>query len=99
MNDCFIYLSLFLFFLFLNPRPWPEGCYELGSVRPFVLSSFCPSIFSPFRPSLQKLFGIGLLDFFEAWHGVRGPCCTVRDRAGFFEKNIFAPNMEKMDQK
>ena len=64
-HEWLFYLPLIIFiFLFLNLRPWPEGCYELGSVRPFVLSSFCPSIFSPFRPSLQKLFGIGLLDFF-----------------------------------
>ena len=42
--------------------------------------------------------GIGSLFFSETQHGVRGPCVVVRDRARFFEKNIFAPTMGKMDQ-
>ena len=29
--------------------------------------------------------------FPETQHGIRGLCEVVHDRAGFFEKNIFAP--------
>ena len=56
---------------FLDPRLWPEGSYELGSVRPSILPSFCLKVF------------LGLAHFH---HGVRGPCAAVRDRARFFEE-------------
>ena len=71
---------------FLDPRLWPEGSYELGSVRPSILPSFCLKVF------------LGLAHFH---HGVRGPCAAVRDRARFFEekKKKIAPKMGKMEQK
>ena len=57
----------------LDPRPWPEGSYELGCL------SFCPSAL----PS-GTFLGIGSLVFSETRHGVRGPCGDALDRARFF---------------
>ena len=65
---------------------WPEGFYELGSVRPSVLS-------------YESFLGIGSLVFSETHHGVRHPCFVVRDRTGFFGENLFDPKMGKMGQK
>ena len=62
---------------FLEPRPWPEGSYELESVCPSVLSS-------------RSFLGIGSLVFCETQHGVDGPCVVVHDRARFLKK-IFLP--------
>ena len=45
-----------------------------------------------------SFLGIGSLVFSESQHGVN-PCLVVRDRAGFFLKNLFAPKMRKMGQK
>ena len=50
---------------------------------------------------LSIILSIGFLQinssiFPAAKHGFRYPCAVVRDRAGFFENNLFAP---KMDQK
>ena len=70
----------------LDPGPWPEGSYELGSVCPSVLLS-------------RSFLWIGSLVFSETQHGVRGPCLVVHDRAGFFLKNLFAPKMGKTGQK
>ena len=67
---------------------WPEGSYEIGSVR----LSYRPSIL----PS-GSFLGIGSLVFSET-HVVRGPCVVVRDRDEFFEKR-FAPKMGKIAQK
>ena len=55
----------------LDPRPWPEGSYETGSVR----QSF--HLFLGF-------LGFGSLLFSETWHGVRGPYIVVSDRARIF---------------
>ena len=64
---------------FWDLRPWPEGSYELGSVRPSVLLSF--------HPSVRKFSWDWLIIIFnETRHGVRGPCIVVRDRFEFFEK-------------
>ena len=65
----------------LDPRLWPEGSYELGSVH----RSFHPSVLRSFRLS-GSFLGIGSLVFFETQHRVRGPCDVVHDRAGFFEE-------------
>ena len=62
---------------FLDPRPWLEGSYELGSVHPSVLLSII-------------FLGIGSLDFSETQQNVWGPCVVVHDRARFFEKYLFA---------
>ena len=62
---------------FVDPRLWPKGSYELGSVR----------------PSVQKFFRVWIISFFQTQHGVRGPCVVVRDRARFFERNICAQKM------
>ena len=59
---------------FWDPRLWPEGSYELGS----VYLSFGPSLLLT-----GSFLGIGLLVFSETQHGVRGLCVVVRDRAGF----------------
>ena len=70
---------------FLDNRSWPEGSYELGSVRPSTLPT-----------SSGSFLGIGsLVFFFETQHGVRAPCVLVRGRARFFEKNIFSQKWEK----
>ena len=74
----------------LDPCLWPEGSYELGSILP----SFCPSVFLS-----RSFLGIGSLVFLETYHGVRGPCLVLRDRARIFLKNLFAPKMGKMGQK
>ena len=54
-----------------------------------VIPSFCLEVF------------LGLAHWFvsETQHGARGPCLVVRDRAGSFLKNLFAPKMGKMGQK
>ena len=57
----------------LDPRLWPEGSYETGSVR----QSF--HLFLGF-------LGFGSLLSSETWHGVRGPYIVVCDRANFFLK-------------
>ena len=98
----FIYLfSFFLFsffranrFFLLDPWPWSEGSYELGSVRPSELLFFCPSVL----PS-GSFLRIGSLGFSKTQDGVRDPCIVVPDRAGFLEKNIFAQKMGKMGRK
>ena len=61
--------------VFLDPRLWLEGSYELGSVHPSVLLS-------------GSFLGIGTLVFSETQHGVRGPCVAVHVRARFFEKTL-----------
>ena len=36
----------------LEPQPWPEGFYKLGSVCPahlYIYPSVCPSVFRLFR--------------------------------------------------
>ena len=55
-----------------------------------------PSVFPSFR---RKFSWDWLIIFSETQHSVRGPCLVVRDRAGFFLKNLFAPKMGKMGQK
>ena len=70
----------------LNTQPRPEGSYELKSV--------CPSILPP-----GSFLRIGSLVFSESQHGVRGPCVVERDRARFFENNIFAQKIGKMGKK
>ena len=55
-----------------------------------VCSSFHPSNF------VRKFSRDWLISlFFETQHGVRAPCVLVRDRARFFEKNIFSQKWEK----
>ena len=77
---------------FWDLRPWPEGSYELGSVRPSVLLSF--------HPSVRKFSWDWFIIFFtETQHGVRGPCIVVRDRFEFFEKKLFAPKKGEIGQK
>ena len=46
-----------------------------------------------------QFLGICSLVFSETQHVVRGPCVVVRDRGGFFRKNIFAQKMPKMGKK
>ena len=86
LKPWFIYLGQTILRQFL--RLWPEGSYEIGSVRlsyrPFILPS-------------GSFLGIGSLVFSET-HVIRGPCVVVRDRAEFFEKK-FAPKMGKITQK
>ena len=79
-------LFCLLLSLLLDPQPWPEGSYELGFVRPFILS-------------FKSFLGIGPLVFSETQHGFRGPCVVVRGRARLFEENLFAQKMRKMGQK
>ena len=38
-------IIIFFCFLFLDPQQYPEGSYEIGSVRPLVRPSVCPGIF------------------------------------------------------
>ena len=63
-----------------------------------LLIRVCPSVFLS-----RSFLGIGSLAFPETQHGVSSPCGVVCGRAGFFEKNIFAPKMgengPKMDPK
>ena len=66
--------------VFLDPRLWSEGSYELGSVLP----SFRPSVL----PS-RSFLGIISLVFSETQHGVRGPCLVVCDTARVFLKKSF----------
>ena len=61
LKTCFI-LRVFLFF-FLDPRPWPEGSYNIGSVR----------------PSVRKFSQNWLMSVFETQHGVRGPYLVMCD--------------------
>ena len=42
--------------------------------------------------------GISSLVFYGTQHGVKTPCGLVHDRAGFFEHNIFVPEMGKTGQ-
>ena len=73
-------ICMFLLNLLLDPQPWPEESYELGSFCPFfcsfVLLSFCPDVF------------LGLF-FFGTHHGFRGPCCVVPNRARFLGKKKY----------
>ena len=70
----------------LDPRPWPEGSYKIGSVRP----SFHLSV---------SFLRIGSLVFSETQHGVRGPYIVMCDRAEFFRKNLHRAKMTKNGQK
>ena len=70
-------------FLLLDPRPWLEGFCELKSVLLFV----------------RTFSWNWLISFFSGTqYVVRAPCGVMGDRAGFFENNIFAPKMGKMEQ-
>ena len=70
---------------YLEPRPWPEGSYELGSVLlPVLLSG--------------SFLGIGSLVYSETLYGVRGPYGDVRDKARPFCK-ILPAKMTKNYQK
>ena len=62
----------------MDSQLWPEGSYELGSVRPSVLLS-------------GNFLGIGSLVFFETQHDNRGLCVVVRDRQLDFFLKIFCP--------
>ena len=55
------YVKFSMSYFFLDPRPWPEGSYELGSVRPFAQL--------PFRPSIWKFSWDWFISFFwsSAW--------------------------------
>ena len=46
-----------------------------------------------------RFLGMGSLAFSGIQHAVRGTCCVVCDRALFFENNIFASKIGKMEQK
>ena len=63
----------------MDPLPYPEGSYEIGSV--------CPSIL----PSVRCFLGVGPLGFSKFWNGTRNPCQVVHDTAGFFGKTFFVP--------
>ena len=67
---------------------WTPGCGWQGSMNQglSVLLS-------------RNFLGTGSLVFCETQHVASDPCVVVGDRAGFFEKNIFAPKMEKVGQK
>ena len=82
------------FRLFLDPQLRPKRSYELGSVRPSIIPSFCPLLLLS-----GGFLGIGSLFFSEIQHGVRGPCGIVFGSARFFEKIIFPQKMDKMGQK
>ena len=71
----------------LDPRPWPEGSYDIGlSVR--------TSIRLP-----GSFLGIWSLVFSNVWHDDRRLCGVVRDKAGFLYKILIAPKIGKMGQK
>ena len=46
-----------------------------------------------------RFLGMSSLALSGIQHAVSGPCCVVCGRALFFENNIFASKMGKMDQK
>ena len=48
--------SSMLIRLFLDPLPWPEGSYKIGSVRPSVRPSFLPSVRTFSRDWLISFF-------------------------------------------
>ena len=82
-----IFLSFFeklKFSLFVVGPPAVAGIRIRLSVLPYFHLSVLPS---------GSFLGIGSLVFSETQHGVWGPCLVVRDRAGFFFKNLFAPKM------
>ena len=70
----------------LDSRLWPEGSYEIGSVRPYFRTSVCLS---------GSFLRIWLLVFSNFWYGDRKPREVVRDKAGFFKKILIAPKMDK----
>ena len=63
---------------------WTPARGQKSPMNKFCFS-FCPEVFFKFA-----------LRFFFLEHGVRDPCGVIRDRAGFIEKNIFAPKMGKI---
>ena len=72
----------------MDPCPWLEGPYKIGS----VCLSICPS--SHMSVSFLR---IDLLVFSETWHGVRGPYIVVWDRARFFwKKSPLGKNDQKL---
>ena len=73
-----------LYCFLLDPRPWPEGFYKIGSVH----LSFCPSFLL-----FISFLTIGSVVCSETCHGVRGPYIVVCGRAEFFGEN---PQWAKM---
>ena len=71
----------------LDPRPWQEGSYKVGS----VCWSFCPL----FRLSISFL-EIGFFFFFLTWHDVRGPYIVVCDSRIFLERIFIGQKWSKM---
>ena len=71
---------------FLDPRPWPEGSYEIGSVCPSILLSFCLSV---------SFLGFGSLFFSETQHEVRGPCISVCHSRIFWKMSSSGKNDQK----
>ena len=68
-------------YLFLDPRPQPEG-----SVRPSVRPSFHLPV---------TLLRISSLVFSETQHGVRGPYIVMCDSRIFWKKSPFGKNDQK----
>ena len=57
---------------FLESRPWPEGSYKLGSVRPCVRASVLLS---------GQFLGIGSSDFLEIFYFGTDECEVVPEGA------------------
>ena len=65
--------------MFLDPWPWPEGSYELGSVLPSIHLSVRWSVL-PSVLLYGSFLGIGSLVFSETVYVVRAPYGDVHDR-------------------
>ena len=100
-HEWLFYLPLIIFIFLIFEPPAVAGrvlwIRFRPSFRPFLLLSFHLFALPSFSP---EAFWDWLIRFFLRLGmvlGARVVLCV--DRAGFFEKNIFAPNMEKVDQK
>ena len=76
----------------LEPQPWPEGSYELGSVHP----SIHPSFLLCYR--VEVFLGLAH-QFFLKLSMVLGTHVLLRLTARFFEKNLVAQKMGEMGKK
>ena len=86
---------MFQITLLLDPRPWPEGSYEIKSVRPF----FPPSVHPSVRPSVcPQVFSRLASQFFLNLAWCQGPYIIVCD-SRIFLKNPCQAKMTKNSQK
>ena len=81
---------------FFGPHSYPEGSYEVGSVRPSLLPSVLSSLLLSILPSVQA-FSWSISKF---WHVARNPYEVVHDKVGSSWKKILnCENQPKMGQK